>query len=47
LLSIEDYRRLAARGETRRASTLDDMSDEVFAEFEKAVETYEAERETP
>ena len=47
LLSVEDYRRLVERGQTRRATKLDAMSDNLFAEFEKAVEVYEAEREAP
>jgi hypothetical protein len=46
LLSVEDYRRLLERGQMRRASTLDAMPY-VFAEFEKAVEAYGAEREAP
>jgi len=47
LLSIEDYRRLVARGQTRRVATSDAMSDDLLAEFEKAVDVYEAEREAP
>ena len=47
LMSVEDYRRLVERGETRRATTWGAMSDDRFAEFEKAVEVYEAEREAP
>jgi prevent-host-death family protein len=47
LLSVEDYRRLVERGQTRRATKLDAMSDDLFAEFEKAVESYDAEREAP
>ncbi len=43
LLSIEDYRRLTARGDTRKAGTLATMPDEDFAEFRRAVESYAAE----
>jgi len=45
LLSIEDYRRLAARGDTRKARMLAQMSDEDFAEFRRAVEIYAAEND--
>jgi prevent-host-death family protein len=45
LLSIEDYRRLTARENTRKAMTLDTMSDEDFARFRRAVEAYAAEGE--
>jgi prevent-host-death family protein len=40
LLSVEDYRQLVARAETRTAGTLSTMPDEDFAAFRKAVETY-------
>jgi prevent-host-death family protein len=43
LLSIEDYRRLMAHADSRRAETLTDMSDEDFADFRRAVEAYAAE----
>lgn len=43
LLSIEDYCRLTARGDTRKVQTLATMSDEDFADFRRAVETYAAE----
>lgn len=45
LLSIEDYRRLTARGDTRKAGTLATMSDEDFADFQRAVEDYAKEGE--
>ena len=45
LLSIEDYRRLTARADTRKAGTLDAMSDKDFADFRRAVEAYAAERD--
>src|SRR6266576_1250374 len=41
LLSIEDYRRLAARADTRKAGRLETMSDELFADLKKAVTAYE------
>ena len=45
LLSIEDYRRLAARADARKVGTLAGMSNKEFAEFRRAVEAYAAERE--
>jgi len=45
LLSIEDYCRLTARGETRKPGTLAAMPDEDFADFRRAVEAYAAEGE--
>src|ERR1700722_13917783 len=42
LLSIEDYRRLTARGDTRKVGTLDTMPDDDFADLRRAVETYAA-----
>ncbi|TDR93826.1 type II toxin-antitoxin system prevent-host-death family antitoxin [Enterovirga rhinocerotis] len=47
LLSIEDYRQLVARGETRRVGTIDTISDERLAEFEAALDAYEAGDESP
>ena len=43
LLSIEDYRRLVARADTRKAGTLAAMTDADFAQFRRAVETYAVE----
>ena len=43
LLSIEDYRRLTARADSRKAGTLADMPDEDFADVRRAVEAYAAE----
>jgi len=43
LLSIEHYRRLMARADTRKAGTLATMPDEDFAEFRRAVESYATE----
>lgn len=45
LLSIEDYRRLTARADSRKAGTLATMPDKDFAEFRRAVETYAEEGE--
>ena len=45
LLSIEDYKRLTARADTRKSGTLDAMSDKDFADFRRAVEIYAAERD--
>jgi prevent-host-death family protein len=45
LLSIEDYRRLTVRGDTRKAGTLTGMSDRDFADFRRAVDDYAAEGE--
>jgi len=45
LLSIEDYRRLMAHADTRKAGTLADMPDEDFEAFRNAVETYASESE--
>ncbi len=43
LLSIEDYSRLKANADTRKAGTLSTMPEEDFAEFRKALEDYAAE----
>jgi prevent-host-death family protein len=43
LLSVEDYRRLAARGDTRKAGTIDTMPDDLLADVERAVAAYESE----
>lgn len=40
MLSIEDFRRLTARADTRKAGTLAAMPDDDFADFRRAVETY-------
>ena len=47
LLSVEDYRRLMERGQTRRSMTLESMPGDLLSEFEKAIDVYEAEREAP
>lgn len=43
LLSIEDYRRLTARADTRKSGTLAAMPDEDFAAFRDAVADYASE----
>jgi prevent-host-death family protein len=43
LLSIEDYRRLTARAETRTAGRLETMPDELFDDVKRAVDAYERE----
>jgi prevent-host-death family protein len=45
LLSIEDYRRLTARLDTRKVGTLATMSDRDFADLRHAVEDYAVEGE--
>ena len=43
LLNIEDYERLMKRSDRRTAGTIETMPDELFAEFENAVEAYAGE----
>lgn len=45
LLNIEDYQRLTKQSDRRTAGTIETMPDELFAEFENAVETYAGEDE--
>ena len=45
LLNIDDYLRLTERRDSRKAGTLARMSDEDFASFRRAVESYAAERD--
>jgi prevent-host-death family protein len=47
LLSIEDYRNLLARAETRVPGALETMPDELFEEFKSAIETYAKSGEEP
>jgi prevent-host-death family protein len=47
LLSIEDYRRLTERADTRKTGTLDSMSDELFEKVKSAVDLYDSETEEP
>jgi prevent-host-death family protein len=43
LLSIEDYRRLTARADTRMAGRLETMPDNLFEGVKEAVSAYEQE----
>jgi prevent-host-death family protein len=43
LLSIEDYRRLTARADTRTVGRLQTMPDELFEDVKRAVDAYERE----
>ncbi|MDK4732044.1 type II toxin-antitoxin system prevent-host-death family antitoxin [Rhizobium sp. CNPSo 3490] len=45
LLNIEDYRRLMRQSDQRTVGTIETMSNELFAEFEKAVEAFADEDE--
>ena len=45
LLSIEDYRRLTARGESRTVGTLETMPDPLFEDFVSAIDAYEQDGE--
>jgi prevent-host-death family protein len=45
LLSIEDYRNLVARADTRSAGRLETMPDDLFEGMKEAIDTYEQERE--
>jgi prevent-host-death family protein len=40
VLNIDDYARLRKQADTRRAGRTEDMSDELFAEVEKAIKEY-------
>jgi prevent-host-death family protein len=40
LLSIEDYVKLTARGDTRKAGRLETMPDDLFEDVKKAVSSY-------
>lgn len=42
ILSIEDYRRLRARADSRRVGTLDSMPEALLAEVEDAIADYAA-----
>lgn len=43
LLSIEDYRRLTAKADTRKAGRLETMPDDLFEDVKEAVSIYERE----
>lgn len=45
LLSIEDYRRLVARADTRSAGRIEAMPDDVFEGMQEAIRGYEREDE--
>jgi prevent-host-death family protein len=45
LLSIEDYRRLTAKGDTRKAGRLETMPDDLFGDFREALTAYERDGE--
>jgi prevent-host-death family protein len=45
LLSIEDYRRLVTKGDTREANRLEKMPDALFEALKSAVRDYEHERD--
>jgi PHD/YefM family antitoxin component YafN of YafNO toxin-antitoxin module len=45
-LSIEDYRRLMARADTRKAGRLETMPDDLFEDLKQAVTAYEQRDET-
>lgn len=47
LLSIEDYRRLTERADTRKVGTLESLPDDVFERFKAAVEHYDRENDEP
>jgi len=43
LLSIEDYRRLTAKADTRKAGRLEAMPEDLFEDVKEAVNAYEQE----
>ena len=45
LLSIEDYRRLVSRADTRKAGRLETMPDDVFEGLKEAISAYEQDGE--
>ena len=45
LLSIEDYRRLMSKADTRKAGRLETMPDDLFEDVKDAVSAYEQERD--
>jgi prevent-host-death family protein len=45
LLSIEDYRKLTTRADTRKAGRLETMPDDLFEGVEEAIDAYERERD--
>ena len=45
LLSIEDYRNLVAKADTRSAGQLESMPDGLFEEMKQAIDAYEQDGE--
>lgn len=45
LLSIENYRRLMAKADTRKAARLDTMPDELLDDIKKAARAHEGRRQ--
>jgi len=43
LLSIEDYRKLTAKADTRKAGRIETMPDELFEDIKRAVDANERE----
>ena len=46
LLSIEEYRRLKTRADTRKAGHLETMPNELFEDFKDSIGAYEREADT-
>lgn len=44
-MTIEDYQQLMRQSDVRTVGTIEAMSDELFEEFERAVEAYAAKDE--
>ena len=47
LLSIEDYRRLIARADTRAAGVVETMPDPLFEDFKSAIAAFEHDVDAP
>jgi PHD/YefM family antitoxin component YafN of YafNO toxin-antitoxin module len=45
LLNINDYKRLVERGDTRKAGTIETMSDQLFEDVTRVLAEYERESE--
>lgn len=46
LMNIEDFERLRAHGDTRKAYRIEDMPDELVKEIEAALDAYERDTQT-
>ncbi|SMH41275.1 type II toxin-antitoxin system prevent-host-death family antitoxin [Mesorhizobium australicum] len=46
LMNIEDFERLRAHGDTRKAYRIEDMPDELVKEIEAALDAYERDTKT-